>query len=184
MKYKILALFGPSASGKDTIAKQIVLDYPSLASNIVSCTTRPKRDYEKHGIDYYFISEEAFTKHVLNGDMLEATCFREWFYGTPLWALSTNKVNIGVFNPEGIRILCDDPRIKILPVLVCASDKIRLLRSLDRENNPDCEEICRRFLADKKAFQNIDFNYESLENETDQKISQEKIKKLIKKINQ
>lgn len=83
-KYKILALFGPSASGKDTIAKQIVSKYPSLTSNIVSCTTRPKRDYEKNGIDYHFISEETFTKHVLNGDMLEATCFREWFYGTPI----------------------------------------------------------------------------------------------------
>lgn len=30
--------------------------------------------------------------------------------------------------------------------------KIRLLNQLNRENNPDCSEICRRFLADEKDF--------------------------------
>lgn len=95
--------------------------------------------------------------------------------------MSSEKINVGVFNPEGIRILSEDPRIDITPIQICASDKIRLLRSLNREDNPDCEEICRRFLADKKAFQYIDFDYDSFENETNEEISKEKIKKLINK---
>ena len=156
-KYKILALFGPSGSGKDTIAKYIVEHYPSQTSTIVSCTTRPKRDYEKNKVDYYFLTNEEFTSYVLNGEMLEATEFRHWFYGTPLWALSTDTINIGVFNPEGIEILLDDPRIDLIPVEVLASDKIRLIRSLNREKNPDCAEICRRYLADEKDFSEIKF---------------------------
>lgn len=177
-KYKILALFGPSGSGKDTIAKYIVEHYPSQTSAIVSCTTRPKRDYEKNKVDYYFLTNEEFTSYVLNGEMLEATEFRHWFYGTPLWALSTDTINIGVFNPEGIEILLEDPRIDLIPVEVLASDKIRLIRSLNREKNPDCEEICRRFFTDKKDFDNILFESKKLNNEND--IPVEEIEKLIK----
>ena len=41
------------------------------------------------------------------------------------------------------------------------ADKERLLRSLNREEKPDCQEICRRFLADKKDFadENIEFDF-------------------------
>ena len=72
---KVITLFGPSSSGKDTLAK-ILAKRPDV-NEIVSCTTRPKRDYEKEGIDYYFLSVEDFTKKVLNGSMLEATEFRQ-----------------------------------------------------------------------------------------------------------
>ena len=71
---KIIALFGPSSSGKDTLAK--TLSARSDVNEIISCTTRPKREYEKEGIDYYFLTDEEFGKKVLNGTMLEATSFR------------------------------------------------------------------------------------------------------------
>lgn len=74
-KIKVIALFGASASGKDTIQKWVVANYKNINS-IVSCTTRPKRDYEKNQIDYYFLSIEEFTKYLLEGQMLEATDFR------------------------------------------------------------------------------------------------------------
>lgn len=72
--YKLIALFGPSASGKDTLAKELLKR--NDVSEIVSCTTRPMRDYEKDGIDYHFMNEEEFGKKVLDGTMLEATTFR------------------------------------------------------------------------------------------------------------
>lgn len=83
-KIKVIALFGKSGAGKDTIQKRIVSSYPDEVCGIVSCTTRPKRDYEIDGIDYHFITNEAFAKHVLDGTMIEATDFRGWFYGTPI----------------------------------------------------------------------------------------------------
>lgn len=72
---KVIALFGPSGSGKDTIAK--ILAKQNNVHEIVSCTTRPMRDYEQDGVDYYFLSNEEFGKKVLNGTMLEATTFRD-----------------------------------------------------------------------------------------------------------
>ena len=159
-KIKILALFGKSASGKDSIQKWITTNYPQLTNKIVSCTTRPPRSGEQDGVDYFFLSDEEFAKKVLDGSMLEATSFREWFYGTALDQLNPDKINVGVFNITGVECILDDPRLDVVPVWIHASDRTRLRRSLDREDNPDCKEICRRFLADEKDFDEMDdFDY-------------------------
>ena len=73
---KIVALFGPSCAGKDTIAKHLKAEMDNT-HEIISCTTRPKRDYEQDGVDYYFLTNEEFTQKVLDGSMLEATSFRD-----------------------------------------------------------------------------------------------------------
>ena len=159
-KIKILALFGKSASGKDTIQKWITDNFPYITNKIVSCTTRPPRSGEQDGINYFFLSDEEFAKKVLDGSMLEATSFREWFYGTALDQLDPEKINIGVFNISGIECLLTDTRLDIEPVWIHASDKTRLMRSLQREDKPDCNEICRRFQTDKRDFDEMDdFEY-------------------------
>lgn len=165
-KIKVIAFFGKSASGKDTIQKWIVSHYPDITSGIVSCTTRPKRDYETEGKDYFFLTTLEFGEKLLNGSMLEATDFNGWFYGTPIEGLQEDKINIGVFNPAGIEALLTDSRLDVLPVYVYASDKTRLLRSLNREAKPDCREICRRFFADEKDFEDWDFQALTISNET------------------
>lgn len=164
--YKVITFFGPSASGKDTLAKAIA-KRPDV-NEIVSCTTRPMRDYEKDGVDYHFLSTEDFGEKVLNGTMLEATTFRDWFYGTPLESLDENKINVGVFNKQGIECLLGDNRLEVIPIYVACEDKKRLMRSLERETNPDCEEVCRRFLADQQDFEVIDFDYMTFYNGIDE----------------
>lgn len=154
-KIKVIALFGKAGAGKDTIQQWIVSRHNW--HGIVSCTTRPPRDYEENGVDYYFLSNEEFTRKVLDGTMLEATEFRNWFYGTSLDALDPNGFNIGVFNIAGIDALLEDSRLEVYPVIVYAPDKTRLMRQLMREDSPDCEEICRRFQADNKDFLQYDF---------------------------
>lgn len=157
-KIKIVALFGKSASGKDTIQKWIVSNFPKV-NGIISCTTRPPREGEINGKDYFFLSDDGFAKKVLDGSMLEATSFREWFYGTSIDQLDPNKINVGVFNTIGIECLLKDSRLDVIPVWVWADNKTRLLRSLNRETNPDCNEICRRFFTDEQDFTDIDFEY-------------------------
>lgn len=159
-KYEVVALFGKSASGKDTIQKWLCSTFEQT-HGIVSCTTRPVREKEQEGIDYYYLTNEQFAEKVLNGDMLEATSFNNWFYGTPISSLAKDKVNIGVFNIAGIQCLLQDSRIIVKPVQICIDDKTRLLRSLNREDKPDCAEICRRFLTDEKDFCDIDFSYKN-----------------------
>ena len=156
-KYKIIALFGKSGAGKDTIQKWIVKHCHKQINPIVSCTTRPPRQGEVDGQDYFFLTNDKFAEKILDLSMLEATEFRGWYYGTSIDQLNPDKINVGVFNIAGIEALLEDKRLDVFPVLVDATDKTRLLRALNREENPDCAEICRRFKTDKDDFAQMDF---------------------------
>ena len=159
-KYTIIALMGKAGSGKDTIMKAL-LKQPAFqkAASIISCTTRPMREYEKDGVDYHFLTKEQFTDKILSGDMLEATVFNDWCYGTSLENLSKDKVNIGVFNPEGVGLLRDRDNIKLTLIYIEARDKDRLIRQLNREDNPDVHEIIRRYSTDEMDFAEEEIEY-------------------------
>ena len=151
-KIKILALYGKSSAGKDTLQKLLCEDLPMFTAPIISCTTRPPRDCETDGVDYHFITEQEFREKEKNGFILESTEFRGWHYGTLYSSLDSEKINVGVFNIQGIKTIMQNDNLLVCPVRIAASDKLRLMRSLAREHNPDCVEICRRFLADEADF--------------------------------
>ena len=163
-KYQIVALIGKAGAGKDSIQKTTCELHPLMFHPIVSCTTRPAREGEIEGVDYHYITLNEFTRKVLNGDMLEATEFRDWFYGTTLESLSKDKINIGVFNPAGIEALLEDSRLDVIVFEVVAPDKQRLMRYLNREENPDCAEMCRRYFTDEKDFADLDFDRCQIDN--------------------
>lgn len=152
-KYYIVAVMGQAGAGKDSFVNAIIKgEYIPWAKPIISCTTRPIRENEQDGVNYHFLTNDEFAEQVINGDMLEAAVFNTWCYGTSLKNLDQEALNIGVFNPEGVEILRSNPQIDLLVVYITASDKIRLLRQLNREEHPDCDEIVRRFGADKQDF--------------------------------
>lgn len=153
---KIIALVGKAGSGKDTLLQETMKKYPDKFHEIISCTTRPPRENEVDGKNYYFLSIEEFTKKLLAGDLLEATEFNEWHYGTLLSSLSKEKVNIGVFNIDGIICLQDNPFIDLTTIYITCSDKERLLRQLNREIDPNVNEIIRRYNADNEDFETIE----------------------------
>lgn len=160
---KIIALFGKSGAGKDTLLKMVMCTYPDL-HKIITTTTRPMRDYETQGKEYHFVEPAVFAEKILNGDLIEATSFNNWFYGTDINQLKEDKINIGVFSITSIECLLEDDKLDVYPVLIDASDKVRLIRTLNREDNPDCKEICRRFFADEQDFDDIPFDYMTIRN--------------------
>lgn len=160
MQYKLVALMGKAGSGKDTIMKEILKQFDPYFHEIVSCTTRAPRDYEVEGVNYHFLSLEDFTKKVVSGEMLESTEFNGWFYGTSLDALSENDINIGVFNPAGIRSIMKNPDIDMRVFYITASDKTRLLRQLNREDFPNVKEIIRRYGTDEQDFLTVDDEFD------------------------
>ena len=106
-KYKILALIGKAGSGKDTLLRAVCNSALPI-HEIVSFTTRPPREGEVNGENYIFVSGEEFAQIVLDGQMIEACEFNNWFYGTSIDSLSSTRLNFGVFNPDGIRNLINN----------------------------------------------------------------------------
>ena len=148
----ILAIFGKSAAGKDTL-KDILRNYPTF--NIMQqWTTRPMRDNECQNYEYHFCSIEDFTKQLLSPEsMLEAASYKDWYYGTPTSEIIQGKINVGIFGPKVLDCLIEEQRnYNIFFVEIQTPDRERLFRSLKRNKQVDCSEICRRFLADEKDF--------------------------------
>ena len=146
-KIKVIAYVGKSGAGKDYCMKRTAAYHNYHI--IVSSTTRPKRDYETEGVDYHFLSEKEFAA----ARFLETASFNGWHYGTRYEDLDPNKVNIGVFNPTGLKSLAAHDDIDLTIVYIKASDKTRLLRQLNREEEPNVHEIIRRFATDEADFQ-------------------------------
>ena len=158
MKYKIIAVVGKSGSGKDTFLE--IMEEESFDVNrIIATTTRPKRDKEINGENYWFIKEEEFFDKLKDNKFFTNSAFRNWHYGSEYEDLSTTAVNVGIFTPIDIEKLRKNENIDLFVVEIIASDKVRLLRSLNREENPDVKEIIRRYNADDIDFYNFQADY-------------------------
>ena len=162
--YNIVALMGESGSGKDTVLKETLIQFPDL-HKIITSTSRPKREKEEDGVNYFYYTDEEFIQKIQNYEMLDWQIFNNWQYGTELKALDENKINIGVFSPRAIRTLLKRKDCNVLAVWVRTTDKERLLRQLNREENPNVREIVRRATTDYEDFDNIEFDYYEVLNE-------------------
>jgi len=80
-KGSLVVMSGPGGVGKSTITAAL-RDHPSFWVS-VSATTRPPRENEKDGVDYYFLSDEKFNELVERDEFLEWAEFAGARYGTP-----------------------------------------------------------------------------------------------------
>ncbi len=78
----LIILSSPSGAGKSTLARSLQTWDDSLCFS-VSATTRPPREGEIHGHDYYFESVESFQRQVADGEMLEHARVFGNYYGSP-----------------------------------------------------------------------------------------------------
>lgn len=83
-KGRIIIISGPSGVGKKTIIDKFINKPELNLCYSVSMTTRKPRDGEIDGVDYYFVSNEEFTKKIQNNEFLEWAEFSDNKYGTPL----------------------------------------------------------------------------------------------------
>jgi len=77
----LLVLSSPSGGGKTSIAKSLLQARDDLGYS-VSATTRPRREGEREGADYYFLSREEFLRRVEAGEFLEWATYAGNLYGT------------------------------------------------------------------------------------------------------
>lgn len=83
MTGKLIIISAPSGTGKSTVIGRLIDDPELLLAFSVSCTTRKPREGETDGVDYYFISEEQFRKHIDANELVEyQEVYPGRFYGT------------------------------------------------------------------------------------------------------
>ena len=157
---KIFYLMGKSASGKDTIYKRLLKECPGLCPTLLY-TTRPMRDGERQGVEYYFITEGELEGFERRGKVIER---RNYLTAVGLWSYATvddGKMGRGMDDYLSIGTLESYEKMKryfgeiVLPVYIMVETGIRLERALMRERQqrkPNYVEMCRRFLADEEDF--------------------------------
>lgn len=159
---KIFLLMGKSTSGKDTIYKNLIQDEELSLKKVVPYTTRPMRDGETDGVQYFFKNEDEYQKLREAKKIIEErtyhTKYGEWRYFTAddgqIDLEEGNYLVIGTLESYcSFRDYFETSNVE--PVLIDVSTKIRLHRALDREDkqeHPKYDEMCRRFLADEEDF--------------------------------
>ena len=154
---------GKSASGKDTIYKELLKSGDLKLKCVIPYTTRPVRLGETHGVDYFFCDELQVRQMEAEGRIIELRAYETvhgmWKYftaddGQIDVKSSFNYLIIGTLESY-IKIRNYFGQEYVVPVFVDLDDGIRLQRALDREKQqarPRYAEMCRRFLADEKDF--------------------------------
>ena len=158
---KIYYMMGKSSSGKDTLFKEVKKALPWLQT-ITLYTTRPIREGERDGVEYFFVSEDTLNAYENQGKVIEQRAYDTvhgiWKYAT----VDDGQINLDTSDYLVIGTLQSYERMqkfygpdKLAPIYIEVEDGERLARALAREREqetPKYAELCRRFLADTKDF--------------------------------
>lgn len=159
---RIFYIMGKSSSGKDTIYKKLLEEKEFDFKTLVPYTTRPMRNREKNGVDYFFTDEAGLERIRQEGRLIELRSYHTvlgiWNYFTvddgQLDLANYNYLMVGTLQSwQAMRRYFGDE--SLVPVLIELDDGVRLQRALDREkaqDEPKYAEMCRRFLADEADF--------------------------------
>lgn len=148
---KLIVFSAPSGSGKTTIVRHLLKQEKLNLDFSISATSRGKRGQEVDGRDYYFISPEAFKKHIDEDDFIEwEEVYRDNFYGTlkseveRIWSEGKHAIfDIDVVG--GLKIKEKFPK-KTLAVFV-KTPSIEIMEKRLRSRETDSEEKIRERLA-------------------------------------
>lgn len=155
-------MMGKSTAGKDTIYKALLENDSLMLKKVILYTTRPMRDGETDGVQYFFKNEEEYQNLKRTDKIIEErtyyTNYGEWRYFTA----DDGQIDLDTGNYLVIGTLESYCYIrdyfgadKVEPLFIDVDAKIRLHRAMNREDkqeHPKYDEMCRRFLADEEDF--------------------------------
>lgn len=173
----IFCIQGYTASGKDSITKQVSndLNIPILVSH----TTRPKRIKETEGIEYYFVEDDFFKDN--ENDFLENREYQTvkgiWRYGLHKSELIDKPHSIFIVDKQGYNTLKDKlGEDKLISIFIEVSEDELRCRHLLRGDCP--QEFERRLKSDIEEFRGHISDYVVYNDNLDDAI--EKVKNIIK----
>lgn len=146
---KLYIISAPSGAGKTSLVKRLIADTDNLAVS-VSHTTRAMRAAEQNGVDYFFVSQDAFKDMIEHQAFLEHAQVFDNFYGTSQQSVEANLAQgldvILEIDWQGAqqvrRMLPDSISIFILP------PSIEVLRQRLQNRGQDNDEVIARRMRD------------------------------------
>lgn len=134
-KGKLVVVSGSAGSGKSTVLRNFKLGLCDPFRFSVSATTRTPRHGEVEGVDYFFVSREAFERMIRRGELLEHAFFNHHYYGTP-------KAAVERLMQDGYTVILEIETDGALQVLRLYGDAVSIFLS-----PPDYATLERRLRA-------------------------------------
>lgn len=142
-----MVLAGPSGAGKTTVARALAAD-PAQFVFSISVTTRPPRRGERDGVDYEFVSRDAFERMVCAGELAEWARVHDQLYGTPRRNLirgDGRRVLLDI-DVQGAAQVRENVPSAVFVFVLPPSARV-LLRRLSARGTERSEQIARRLRA-------------------------------------
>jgi guanylate kinase len=174
----LIVISGPSGVGKDAVIQRMK-ERQLPFHFVITATTRPPRPEEQHGVDYFFISNNAFAEMIEKGELLEYAIVYNDYKGIPKQqvreALKSGKdvvMRLDVQGVSTIKKICPDA---LLIFLTTESEEV-MIRWLKKRKSETPEGLSLRIAMARqelKRMEEYDYvvvNYECKLDETVDKI--------------
>lgn len=162
-KGDLIIISGTTCAGKGTVIKKLLSNHNDIVLS-TSYTSRPKRETEIDGVDYYFVSKEEFERKIENGDFLEyAQVQYGSYYGTPkkevLELLDSGKDVILEIDVQGAKQIKEIYPSTIL-IFIMAPSMREVKRRIMMRGSENIDQIISRFkVAYNEINQINNYNY-------------------------
>ena len=154
----VLVLSGPSGAGKSSLIHKI-MDAIGECYFSISTTTRPRREGEVDGVDYYFVNEEEFKREIEEDQFLEYAMVHGNYYGTSLKpvkkALSEGKLVIFDIDVQGNSAINSRLGDITTSVFITPPTLSELKKRLQKRQTDAKEVIERRVQMAKREIQRV-----------------------------
>lgn len=160
---KLIVISGPSGVGKDTIARNLIQTDPDRFYFVVTATTRPPRTGEKHGVDYFFFTNDEFAQMIENNELLEYAVVYNDYKGIPKQqirdALNSGRdviMRVDVQGAATIRKLIPNA----ISVFLTTETEVELVRRLRERKSETAEGLNLRIAAARQEMNRLhEFDY-------------------------
>jgi guanylate kinase len=168
----VLVLSGPSGAGKSSLIHKIMNDIGECYFSI-STTTRPIREGEVDGVDYYFVDEEEFKREIEEDQFLEYALVHGNYYGTSIKpvkkALSEGKLVIFDIDVQGNSAINSRLGDITTSVFITPPTLSELKKRLENRHTDTQEVIDRRVKMARREIQRVsEYEYLLINDDLDQ----------------
>jgi guanylate kinase len=158
----LIVISGPSGVGKDTVMQRMQ-ERGMPFHFVVTATTRPKRDNETHGVDYFFVNKDEFAHMIEQNELIEYAIVYNDYKGIPKQqvreALASGKdvvMRLDVQGAETVRKLAPEA----LLIFLTTRNEEELVERLNTRKTETGDELALRIATARKELKRVeDFDY-------------------------